>query len=82
MAALHILAVLGVLSADMRLALHACSAMPERVEKWQRAVLHNLAALIVLSAVVRLALYACHPMPLCIEKVMIKNKVRNDWSNK
>jgi hypothetical protein len=47
----------------------------------QMAVLHNLAVLIVLSTVVRLALYACNPMPLCIEKVMIKNKVRNDWSN-
>jgi hypothetical protein len=29
MAVLHNLAVLGVLSADVRLALHACSTMPE-----------------------------------------------------
>jgi hypothetical protein len=48
MAALHILAVLGVLSAVVRLSLHACSAMPERVRKWQEAVF---------------ALYACNSMP-------------------
>jgi hypothetical protein len=48
----------------------------------QMAALHILAVLGVLSADMRLALHACHPMPLCIEKVMIKNKVRNDWSNK